>query len=512
MAYPQHLIQRRFGTSLIYPIIFLWGLGAIALVTILGSSAGFGDDTSRFYLVPWCFATGAVVIAPSVYLVYKRRFNPFHPLVFPVWSYFFPGFFIGGLALAAGLSQPYFLTFVQDEYYNLPLTFVYIMVGYAGLVAGFSIPFARSVGVRVGNWLPQWKMADAEIAVPGLVLLALGLATTILAFIQGILGYQKIEEVGVYDGIVFLLSLFWLEATFLLWLYIFRSRTISVKNILIIGVLLFTSLTKSAFQGNRGSLVQMLIVISFAYVFAGRKLGFRQYALGSVLVVAALIVGMIYGTTFRSVKQTQERVAIGEYAGLVGEALGKISDQDLGTTVATGLGSLAERLDNVSSLAVVVSNYEALAPYEEIWGINNNIYGDTVTFFVPRVIWPDKPVAIEAQKYADLYFNFSENSFTMTPMGDLLRNFGPAGVPLGMLALGFLIRVIYAALIEDREFSVWRAAVFYMMLTSVSYEGTYGLILPLLVKIGLTAFAGMTIVRVIQISLSGFRPKISASA
>jgi rfaE bifunctional protein nucleotidyltransferase chain/domain len=116
-------------------------------------------------------------------------------------------------------------------------------------------------------------------------------------------------------------------------------------------------------------------------------------------------------------------------------------------------------MDSISSLAVIVSNYEALAPYEESYGMDNNIVNELSTFFVPRVVWKDKPVSIEPSAYGDLYFNYPENSFTMTPMGDLLRNFGPIGVPIGMLILGFLIRVIYAALIEGQPFSFWRSTV-----------------------------------------------------
>ena len=488
---------------MLYPIIFLWGIAAVVLVTLLGGEFGFGDHSSKYYLLPWCIATGAVVAAPSVYLFNKGEFNPFHPLIFPAWSYFFPAFCIGGVMLASGLSQPYFLSYVQDEYYNYPLTFVYIMVGYASLTLGFAIPHARRIGTSVSNWLPKWELSTEEVAVPGLALLGLGLASTILAFVQGILGFQKVQDIGAFDGILFLFSLFWLESTFLLWLYIFRSKTHRIGQFLIIALLLVTSLTKSAFQGNRGSLIQILIVVAFAFVFSGRKLTVKHHAFGAILISLALVVGMIYGTTFRNVKQTQEQMSIDEYAGVVFGALDKIGDQDIGTTLATGIGSIAERLDSVSSLAVVVSNYEALAPYEEIWGINDNIYVDTVTFLIPRAIWANKPISIEPSKYADLYFNFSENSFTMTPMGDLLRNFGPIGVPLGMILLGFIIRIIYAALIENQEFSYWRTTVYFMLLTTISYEGVYGLIVPYMFKIGLTAIVGMALVKVMAQALYG---------
>ena len=499
MAYPQTLLP--FSGSnprrgLLYAIITFWGLVGVSLFTILVSEFGFGDRSSKYYLLPWCLVTGAVIAAPSIYLFYKGKFDPFHPLVFPAWSYFFPGFFIGGLVVAAGLSQPYFLAYIQDETYNFPLTFTYVMLGYGGLTLGFAVPYARQFGHWLGDWFPRWEIPTEKIAVPALILLGLGLANTVIAFALGILGFQKVEQIGVFDGIIFLLSLFWIEASFLLWLYIFRCARIGFWQLLIIGLLLLTALTKSAFQGNRGSLIQLIILITFAYCFSGRKLTSKHYALGSILVIVALIGGMIYGTTFRSIKESQEQVSLDKYATVVGDTFDKLADQDPGTILANGFGALAERIDSVSSLAVVVSNYEALAPYEEAWGINNNIYVDTVTFFIPRVVWPDKPVSIEPSKYADLYFNFSENSFTITPMGDLLRNFGPIGVPIGMIVLGMILRVLYASLVEGRPFQFWRATLFYMIFTNaISFEGVFSLIVPLIVKVGLTAFLGLLIVR-----------------
>ena len=206
---------------------------------------------------------------------------------------------------------------------------------------------------------------------------------------------------------------------------------------------------------------------------------------------------MVYGTTFRSIKESQEQVSVDEYANIITTTVDRLSDQDLGTSLYTGFSALAERLDAVSPLAVVVSNYEALAPYEEIWGINDNIYVDTVTFFIPRVLWPNKPVSIEPSKYADLYFNFPENAFTITPMGDLLRNFGPVGVPIGMIFLGILMRFLYATLIEGQTFSFWRATVFYMILiNAISFEGVFSLIIPLIFKVGLVSLLGVAIVKV----------------
>src|SRR5437763_14918083 len=112
MAYPQTLARHSDRVSrrgLLFAILTFWGLVAFCLFTIIITEFGFGDRSSKYYLLPWCIATGAVVAGPSIYFIYNGNFDPFHPLVFPAWSYFFPAFFIGGLLVAVGLSQPYFL-------------------------------------------------------------------------------------------------------------------------------------------------------------------------------------------------------------------------------------------------------------------------------------------------------------------------------------------------------------------------------------------------------------------
>jgi oligosaccharide repeat unit polymerase len=197
------------------------------------------------------------------------------------------------------------------------------------------------------------------------------------------------------------------------------------------------------------------------------------------------------------VKGSQDQVSITEMADTISRTGERLASSEFTSNLSVGFSALAERIDSISSLAVVVSNYEALAPYEESYGMDHNIVNELSTFFIPRVVWKDKPVSIEPRDYGDLYFNYAENSFTMTPMGDLLRNFGPWGVPIGMIILGFLIRIMYAALIEDQPFSFWRATLFFMLFTSISYEGTYGLIIPYLLKIFVIAVVGLLLVRLI---------------
>lgn len=487
--------ELRKRPNLLIPVLFLWGIAIIVVLTYFAYSSDFGQG-ERYYLLPWILLTGAVLAGPGIYFVSRGEINPFHPLVFPAWSYLLPAFFVGGILLFFGAVEPYYLAYVEDESYYLPLTLAYVIVGYLSLVAGFALPIGRKLGEIVSNRLPEWDWPTEKIAMPGMLLLGIGLANTVLAFTMGVLGFQKVEERGIFDGIIFLLSLFFAQASLLLWIYIFRHKTLGLTQFAVIATLLITSFGRSVFQGNRGMFLNTFIMIAFAFILSGRKITFKSGSLGSAIAFVAVVFGMIYGTTFRSIKQDQSVMGMDKYADVVASTFEQVGTKDLNDNLTYGFVALGERLESVSALAVIVANYEKLAPYEELYGIDNNIWKDTTIFFIPRVIWPDKPVAIEPSKYAELYFNFSENAFTVTPIGDLLRNFGPIGIPVGMLILGILIRFFYAALQENQTFSYWKATLYYMLLTAISYEGTYGLILPIIFKVGVFSILGILIVRI----------------
>jgi hypothetical protein len=488
------ILPKDRNTALLLPILIIAAIIFAVALSVLVLTDDSANPFKQMYLLPWALMLGAVISAPSIYLFYKGQFNLFHPLVFAAWSYFFPAFFLGSLILASGLSQPYFLSFIEDEKYNLPATLVYVALGYAGLTLGFFLPVGGKTGKKINSLLPNPHWKPEGVLFPGLILLTIGLTNVILGYIYGILGYQRVDVIGAYDGLLFLLTLFWLEASFLLWLAILKAKKINVTHFIIIGIWIFVALTKSAYQGNRGSLLQVCILIVCAFIFSGKQIKLQFRILGGIVLTVAVLIGIFYGTTFRSVKTSEAQVEISEYSEYILETFDKVLEQDAGQSLGQAFTAMAERLDAVSSLAVVVSNYEKLAPYEESYGLDNNIWNDSIYFFIPRPLWLEKPVASDAHKYSDLYFNYGESAFAITPMGDLIRNFGPIGVPLGMILLGFVLRMVYSSLVENQDFSFWRTTLFYMLLTSVSYEGFYGTIIPYLIKVGFISLIGLLVI------------------
>ncbi len=481
---------------------FLPGIALMALSVVVGLlTILFTSDSVEGYpnlhLVPWLLGLGLLMAVPLVYLYYQGRFTFVDPLVFATLSYFFPAFVVGGLSFALGFSRPSFSSLIQDPQYTLPLTVSFVALGFAGLAAGYLLPVGAKLGSWISNVLPKADYSPDSLILPGVLLLLSGVANTIVAFILGRFGYQRANEFTSYDGLIFFTTLFWVQASVLLWSVIFRRRKWDVVIVPIVAVLAFTSLTKFLYSGSRGNIIQIFLILTFSFILSGRRFSVKQGTIAGLLLAVGLTIGMIYGTTFRNVKGNEETQSAEQYTENIFQAVDQVGRSDVFDTLTFGAVNFAERIDVLSTLAVVVSNYEELAPYEELYGLSDNIWVDLTTFMIPRVIWPDKPVVADPRKYSDLYFDYAGSSYAITPIGDLLRNFGVIGIPIGMFVLGMLLRLIYRSLIEGQTPPIWRITLYFMLLTSVSYEGFYGTIIPVFFKIGFTAVIGILIVNII---------------
>jgi hypothetical protein len=159
------ILPKDRDTALLLPILIIAAIIFAIALSVLVLTDDSANPFKQMYLLPWSLITGAVISAPSIYLFYKGRFNLFHPLIFAAWSYFIPAFFLGSLILASGLSQPYFLSFIEDEKYNLPLTLVYVALGYAGLTLGFFLPIGGNIGKKISEKLPNPQLEAGAVVV-----------------------------------------------------------------------------------------------------------------------------------------------------------------------------------------------------------------------------------------------------------------------------------------------------------------------------------------------------------
>lgn len=482
-AFPANSIQiPRRKPNILIPVAILWGLALLIGFGFLWVTGAFSESMENLYLLPWVTLLGVVVLAPSVYLWYQGKFDLFHPLVYAAWTYLFPAFVIGGVLLNLELVDWYFLIFIEDPQYNVPLTLVYITIGVAGLIVGYYLPLGKFAADKLDAKLPLWDWKPDNVWLAGVLLVMIGVGANVLAFLQGLVGFQQVDVVEIFDGLISFLVIVLTAGVLLLWIALFSAKKRNGAFYLVLLMMLAFIPLRMAILGNRSGLIASLIPIVFAYAAAGRKFKLKQTVLFSVLAVVAVFVGLIYGTTFRQLKGSDRRVEASSYISQIAETVDYIAARDPVTLFGGALQDLAQRVENLSSVAVVVSNYEKLAPYEESYGLQNNIMNDLYTSFIPRFVWPDKPSTSNPRAYSDLYFDYGENSFAISPFADLLRNFGVIGIPLGMLLVGVYLRLIYSLFIETQFPSMWKKVAYFLLLTCISYEGFYGTLFPTVIR------------------------------
>ncbi|MEO5860168.1 MAG: hypothetical protein ABIR33_14615 [Pyrinomonadaceae bacterium] len=482
---------------LLVPSVIIFAIVGIACVSFFWIENDLSGLTQTFYILPWTLLSAVCVLAPSAYLLYSGKFDLFHPLVFAAWSYIFPAFVLGSVFVAFGWVDPYYLSFVDDPEYNLPLSLVYISVGFLGLTAGFFIPVGQFLSDLIELQLPTWNWRPEQVWLPGTLLVLVGVGFNALGFIQGIVGYQRNTEVNPFDGLLFSLIVVLGVGTVLLWLAIFSTEQRSLVFYAMIAMLLILVPIRMVVLGSRSSLVISLLPIAYCFVASGRRLKLRVALIFGVIGLLAVVLGVAYGTTFRNLKGSEDRAAAGDYFGQIVATVEYLSTEDVGIIVEQTSEALAGRIENLTSVAVVVANYERLAPFEESYGLENNILSDLYTSFIPRFFWADKPYTSDPRAYGDLYFNFAENSFAISPFADLLRNFGPIGVPLGMLLLGIYLRFLYSGLIDTPKPAMWKKVAYFSLFSVISYEGFYAAIFPTSVRIVFVLAVSLSLVNLI---------------
>lgn len=492
----QNTVDRNKNMNLIAPIVLLWSMTIVlggGLFWVEADSGTFG----KYDLLPWCFLAGMIILAPSVYLYYKGKFSIFNPLVFGAWSYIFPAFVVGGVILVFGWSDPYYLTFVEDPNFELPLSLMYVAIGYLGLTAGYFLPVGKIFGKVLEKRLPNWDWQPSQVWLGGILLVAAGFGINIISFLRGIIGYQKVDSVETFDGLLIFLLTLLAEGNILLWLAIFQTKKRTGIFYIVLTLLVLMVPLRVALLGSRSSLMLGMVPIAMAFVFSGRKLKWQHTTAFGVAMIVAMCIGIVYGTTFRNIKGSETRMDAGDYFGQVVATVDYLSDHDVILIFEDGTKALAERVENLSSLGVVVSNYEKLAPYEAAYGLENNIINDLLYSFIPRFVYADKPNTSDTRAYSDLYFNYGENSFTVTPFGDLLRNFGPIGVPLGMMMIGIYLRTIYSTLIETDKPAMWKKVAYYPLLTVISYESFFATLFPSIIRVSFVLLISLYLINLV---------------
>jgi len=421
-----------------------------------------------------------IMVACVMIMLRRGTITLVHPLLFATLTYYLPAS-LGALKLSVSKPQLIYASLLPDYNQSLIRAMALSLLGYACLWLGCNVSDTMGVRVRIRR-LRDRVWTARSVIVPALILVIVGDICRLEALNVGAIGYSD-SVTGAYGDTFFYLGIMAMMGMCLLCWIIFRhSRGIVIRALATIGVAahcVFVVVT----SGGKGGAVSLYLLIMLSFYATGRHMKRRGLVLASVAALVCIVGGTIYGTEFRHLMRREHQASLSEYQGLSAGALAQVSTEEMATSLGNGLQGALDRLDQMSSLAVIIERHKELRDAEAVYGIKNNIVNDTVTSIIPRFVWQEKPLVSDARSLTLLYFDVRGNSLAISFVGDLLRNGGIVGVCIGMIVLGAALTYGYIRLVV-RTSSEWARVTYCVLLWSINFEGFYSVIFPTLVRCG----------------------------
>lgn len=405
-------------------------------VTVISVTLGVGlflFDTP----VPWPVrATGAataiLALLPLIaYLVREpqnRRPIPFLPIIGLLYSLYF------AFPFAFGVPARAVDRFALDVDSELLLPALLALGGWVLLLGGYLI---------LGRiWQPRsWDLSrfanPRELGLIATVLLVLGIGQEALQI--------AVDLPQTLGGLTVLVSMLgWIGAGFLVAIWARCGLRGWEKLMTVVGVTSISLIEISTGMVANPARFWLLLFVA-AWIGQGRTLRLRWWIVGAVTVALLIMfrgaVGEYRSQTWYGADLTvPERLEV-----FVSTLYTRIDDEGL----VDYLDNSVEDVESRSSYAAVLSDVVRRTP-KDIPYWSGQTYTSLVGAFVPRFLWPSKPVKNLGQRFGHRYKYLNptdqSTSFNLPWLVEFYANFGSLGVMVGMTVLGGLLSTIQGAL------------------------------------------------------------------
>jgi hypothetical protein len=355
-------------------------------------------------------------------------------------------------------------------------------LGYCGgshkLATATAARLMRSVGTRYSD-VVRGPM------VPWLLYAAGTAARLAEAILTGHLGYagnvtEAVNSAAWYQQTLSLATFACPLAITVAGLRVYRERARGGRATL--AALFVIEIGAAAVMAQKGQLVVAVVAVAVARASAGR--GMPRGLITAATVLFLLIVipfTAAYRNEIRSGPVDLSPSAATAAAPAV--AVSAVNTASAGT-IPKAVGYLSERLQEIDAAAVVMQKTPSQTPYDNPVQIPETLATD----FIPRVLWPGKPILDAGYQFSQQYYDTPPNEVTaasITPEADLYRYGGWVPTLLGMLALGWLMRVLDDVL-DIRESPSAALLVVVLWPTLATPEGT---VTGMPIELALAAFA-----------------------
>lgn len=333
-------------------------------------------------------------------------------------------------------------------------------VGLVGMACAFFGYLIRPSGFRRSS-LGRYEPRGSGFHV---LLLSVGFAGEIGMVLQSrIVNLQRTALSPAISALQQFAPLF-LIAWSLLWIEFWANRLTRASRLVLFGLAfpMVAVVLAGLFGGKEVAIVLISYpAVTFAYV--RRRLPWK------VLVVVLLIGVFVIFPLYNTYRNTHWDESAGRR---LDETVQQVSRWDRSEFVAHSVTAFMNRFALVYCVAAILRDVPRAVPYQ---------YGSTLVLapigmFVPRFIWPDKPMIMIGRQFGETFqlVNPLDETTQISPTfpGEFYWNFDLPGVVLGMLLFGVAMRWFYERYGGGSDFAPLRRACYLGLLPpAIHFEG-----------------------------------------
>jgi hypothetical protein len=391
------------------------------------------------------------LIGPAALAWQRDRFDAFeimHVLGFRYLLYF-------GIGALWMVADPYEVAY---DYYLLPYVTkaaLYCLLGYVCMLGGYYGPWFRKREPREFEDLPT---GASVLLLPGV----LGVVGNMADTLMGRAFWMGANFSGVLSSMAQLAPLYYFSWA-LAWLLVLSGRATPIQKwILYLGFIPITLLILVNNLSDKSQALTLIVVPLMALWYARRVLPWR-----SLLVVCLIMIFFIF-PFYNNYRMLDPRLSLPERASTTMNILTSMDGTDF---LDESLGTFKRRVALINSVAIVIRDVPRWVPYEH----GDTLFVPAMAFFVPRFIWPDKPLFMMGRdfgvKFRIVNIFDEKTRIAVTVPGELYWNFDLPGILFGMALWGVVVRLVYRRYAGSVGLDPVRRAIYMLLLIQFVHFG-----------------------------------------
>jgi uncharacterized membrane protein len=435
--------------SVDYKMRPLRGMVVCLVLGLILATVAFVEHATLYVVVLGLFLCLA---GPMLYSWFRGQLDYFEPI--HVFGAVYFAFF--GLGSVWTVNDPHFVAYDLYIVPYVPKAALYCLLGYVALIIGY-----------YGPWRGGEKRRPSVERLRGPLFLVVAAGVGIVGLwavgVQERLILTGSTTVKTLISSLTQLFPFFLFAWALAWVLFFSDTLRRMQKLVLLGVMIPAALFAGLSTFSDKSLIMTLIGVPIiARWYMKRKIPW------SFLVILLLLLVFIVFPFYNTYRWSDASMAQSDRMMVTYQT---VQSWDSDRYLFFSVRSLIRRLAMINSVAVVLRDVDRWVPYAR----GKTIFMPALTFFIPRVLWPDKPVSYFGRDFGRTFrvtSYLSKDTFiAVTVPGELYWNFGLPGILLGMALLGMGLRVLYRRYGEGMGRDVVSLAIYILLLIQVAHLG-----------------------------------------